>query len=170
MVGRLLKHIRSSPGLIYDKEILNKVSEIPKISEQDRKQIENLLENLRKDLDTNYGKIGKQIQELEKLARNLCLCDGFEDVSSDYFEKYTKNIEEDFQDWKNGMDFRSLSSIYQEKEFRRNEVITTIKEGLDKYKMLLIKGEPGTSKNTLYSWRLFVIISKKITLYYGIKE
>lgn len=144
---KAIEAYREFAGLIYDKEILNKIWEIAQISDQYRERIEIDLEMLRKDLDTNYAKFGEQIKELRWLASQVIVQNGFEEISSDYFENHIMNVE-DFEDWKDGRNF-TLPSIYREKEFRRNDVINTIKEGLDKYKMLLIKGAPSTSKTTL---------------------
>ena len=67
-------------------------------------------------------------------------------IHSNYFEE-NFDTEEDFKSWLEGFSF-SLPSIYQRREFRREKVISVIKQELEDKKRLLVLGESGTSKST----------------------
>ncbi|MER5174580.1 MAG: hypothetical protein ABJB76_07270 [Candidatus Nitrosocosmicus sp.] len=58
------------------------------------------------------------------------------------------DIKEDVEKWKKGFPF-SLESIYQGKEYRREKVISKIKDKLEEKRRVLVLGMSGTSKTTL---------------------
>ena len=72
---------------------------------------------------------------------------GLNVLSRDHFKEF-KGTEENFKGWIKGFPF-SLESIYNHKDFRRETLLSNIKEMLENQKRLLLLGESGTSKRTL---------------------
>ncbi len=68
-------------------------------------------------------------------------------IAPNHFKENT-DVDEDVRNWRNGFPF-ALESIYQEKEYRRQKVISEIRNKLETTKRLLILGFSGTSKTTL---------------------
>ena len=68
-------------------------------------------------------------------------------LTKNYLESHP-NTDEEFKGWIKGFPF-TLPSIYQKREYRRENVISKIKDKLEKNNRLLLLGESGTSKTTL---------------------
>ncbi len=69
-------------------------------------------------------------------------------IPPNYF-KENENVSEDFNQWLKGFP-SSLPSIYQKKDYRRKTIICEIKKKLKDKKRILLLGESGTSKSTLF--------------------
>jgi tetratricopeptide (TPR) repeat protein len=68
-------------------------------------------------------------------------------IHPSYFNE-NNDVNENLEQWKNGHSFH-LESVYQKKEFRRENLLEEIKLKLEDKKRLLLLGESGMSKTTL---------------------
>jgi hypothetical protein len=72
---------------------------------------------------------------------------GLKILPRNYFERY-RSTNTDFENWKKGFSF-NLESIKAGREFRRNAVLSDIKEILEVKQRVLLLGEMGMSKTTI---------------------
>jgi hypothetical protein len=86
------------------------------------------------------------------IAKNIVIYQVKRDINltyltKNYLERHSNTVE-DFKGWLKGFPL-SLPSIYQKREYRREDILFRIKDKLEKYNCLLLLGESGTSKTTL---------------------
>lgn len=101
--------------------------------------------------------IGKLVQEVRSL--------GLELLDQNYFEQH-KKVEDNVKSWYRGFSL-SLESIYCDKEFKRNDVLDGIISKLNDQKCLLLLGESGSSKTTLFNEIICHYFNQKYTIFYS---
>lgn len=72
---------------------------------------------------------------------------GFELYNLDYFKKHKSTLK-DFEYWQKGFPFE-IESIKEKKELRRNRILKTVENRLERIHNVLMVGESGTSKSTI---------------------
>ena len=92
------------------------------------------------NIDGNGNIIGKNIV-IYQIKRDFNLTY----LTKEYFESHS-NTDEDFKGWLKGFTL-SLPSIYQKRDYRRESVLSQIKNKLQENNRLLLLGESGTSKS-----------------------
>jgi hypothetical protein len=132
-------------SIIYDSEILNKIIDISGASEEIRKKIEESVKEIHKDFQKKYGEIKDEIIRLRDIFYES---NGLYRLTPNYFEDYV-DTNKDLEWWRNGFSFQLLSSIKENKEFRRDKIVEEIKKRLEEQHRQLILGGFGTSKSTI---------------------
>ena len=117
-----LMHVQ---GIIYDKDILNKIILLSEDQTQIKKSIKESVEKLQNSYEANYRAFKEQII---KLRDQFYESHGLYRLVPNYFEGEDYDVNKDMNDWKSGPGFTSLHSIKQGKEFRRNEAVEQIKK------------------------------------------
>jgi tetratricopeptide (TPR) repeat protein/GTPase SAR1 family protein len=141
--GEAWEVYRQIKDLVIDSEIIGMVSRLHSETAT-IETIETVISNQARDLRTA---IDKQLDEISKLQSQIYQTNGLSWLPRNYFEDHVSTAE-DTKNWKNGFAF-SLSSIKQEKEFRRSALINDIKSRLESRRRLLLTGQSGTSKTTI---------------------
>lgn len=131
-------------GILYNREILDRISAIGQISEENRRQIDSALNILHSDFERNFSVFQKEIKRLYEVFRQNY---GLVRLRYDFFIDYKSG--EDLEDWRKGFTFK-LESIKANLEFRRAKLIESIKKKLDDSEPVLIVGTTGFSKTTIF--------------------
>ncbi len=132
-------------SIIYNSEILNKIITLSGTSEQIRINIEESIKEIHKDFEDKYGEIKNEIISLRDTFYGRY---GLYRLTPNYFEDYV-DTKQDMERWKEGFSFQSLSSIKQNKEFRRDKILEEIKKRIEGKNRQLIVAGSGTSKSTI---------------------
>ena len=131
---------RQIKDVVIDSEIIEMISRLS----DEANSIESAMSAEAQSLKTA---IEKQLCEVSRLREQLYETNGLTWLPYDYFEVHI-STNEDIENWKKGFPF-SLPSILRKKEFRRNTLISEIKNRLLSQHRLLLAGESGTSKSTI---------------------
>jgi tetratricopeptide (TPR) repeat protein len=132
-------------GIIYNSEILNKIIALSDSSEEDRSKIEDSVKEIHKNFEKKYNEIKDEIVRLRDV---FYVSYGLYRLTPNYFEDYV-DTKQDMEGWKDGFSFQLLSSIKENKEFRRDKIVEDIKKRLEEQHRQLIVGASGTSKSTV---------------------
>ncbi len=95
-------------------------------------------------IDGSGNTVVNSVGEFQQKVWSTC---GLRLLNKEYFKD--RDPSNDFKEWlEKGRSF-SLISIYNEKEYRRENLLDDIKENLKKNNRIILLGESGTSKGTL---------------------
>ncbi len=95
-------------------------------------------------IDGDGNQVRNSISEFQKNVQSEC---GLILLTREYFDIHS-DTNSNFSEWLDKGRAFSLSSIFQEKEYRRKGLLTEIEEKLEKLHRLILLGESGTSKST----------------------
>jgi tetratricopeptide (TPR) repeat protein len=136
---------RQIKEMIMDSEIITMIMQLSKTTIGLEELVSTKLQTIRNALDEQLERETKLHENLES---ELYQSHGLKLLSYDYFDIY-KSSKQDFEFWEKGFPFK-MESIRDNLELRRARVINDIEDRLERTGQLLLVGEKGLSKTTIF--------------------